>query len=387
MNRLLLIFTLFCLIPPAKAQVMPTDQPGTFTVAEIEVTFTDPGLANSPITAKIFYPATSAGTGTPVASGQFPVVAFGHGFNLNYLDYLNLNEHLASWGYLVITPDVQNGFNVDHEEYARELAGCIVYLQSEGQNSSSLFHQAVGAESGVYGHSMGGGASYLVPSVFSGINAIAGLAAAETNPSAISALANYSGPFMVVSGSADNTADEAGNQQPMYNAATGDKIWTSLQGGGHCRFTDGTTICDLVSAPGSMSRAEVQRLSNRYTTAFFNYYLKNDNDALPFLCGDSLDTDELAGLVDPTSNLTACLVGRSIPEPTQSLQIWPNPASLSLRIAGARSVEVFDLSGQKIALPQKINGQELILDLQNLPAGIFLVRDPQSGKSSLFSRK
>ncbi len=40
----------------------------------------------------------------------------------------------------------------------------------------------------------------------------------------------------------------------MYSAATGMKQWVSILGGAHCKFTDNSTICDLISAGGSVTR-------------------------------------------------------------------------------------------------------------------------------------
>lgn len=268
---------------------------GTFDLGELDVTFTDPGLATPVVDARIYYPSNGAGSGAPIAPGPWPVIAFGHGFFIGHLDYDNILHALATAGYIVITPDVQNGFTVNHEEFARELAACIDYLMAENLSTVSLFFQEVDSMSGVFGHSMGGGASALVPSVYPDIDAVSGLAAAETNPSAITALGSYSDPYQMISGSSDSTAPEIDHQIPMYEAAIGMKQWISILGGAHCKFTDESTVCDLVSSAGSVTREFQIEITVKYLVPFFDYALKADSNALTFICGDTIDADVAAG--------------------------------------------------------------------------------------------
>jgi predicted dienelactone hydrolase len=277
---------------------------GPFAVGFRNVSFSEQGLANNPIGARVYYPAVSAGQNVTVATGQFPVLSFGHGFNLNYLDYTQIFQHLASWGYFVVTPNTQNGFSVNHLEFARELGACIRYVLNESANPASPFFGKALNVKGTIGHSMGGGASFLTPSVYPEVDAIAGLAAAETNPSAIQALASVNKPFLVISGTSDNTTPPDEHQIPMYNAVQGPKIHVSLNGGSHCKFTDGSTICDLVSSPGTISRAKQIYFSRKYLTAFFNYYLKNQVSMRAFLCGDSIAADQTANHLTRTTNIT-----------------------------------------------------------------------------------
>jgi len=83
----------------------------------------------------------------------------------------------------------------------------------------------------------------------------------------------------------------------MYEAAVGMKQWVSIVGGAHCKFTDGSTLCDLVSAPGSITREFQKELTIRYVLPFFDHFLKSDGGALPFLCGAEIEADVAAGFV------------------------------------------------------------------------------------------
>ena len=355
-----------------KAQVPSTGATGAFQAGERDISFTNSSLATPNVAAKAFYPATVSGNNQPFASGQFPIIAFGHGFNLNFLDYQIMCKHLASWGYIVVTPDVQNGFSVDHLEFARQLGACLDYILAEGSNNSSPFYQHTDTMTGVVGHSMGGGASALVHTVYPNIDAVSGLAAAETNPSAIAALATYSGPFQSISGSADNTAPESSNQVPMYNAATGAKQHVSITGGAHCKFTDGSTICDFVSSAGSITRTFQIYLANKYATAFFNYYLKNDLDALPFLCGDSLQADISVGNISGSNNI-ACAT--SINETKDApLKAWPLPANHAIHFQSQGWTSLIDLHGKVLLRAYFEVGETGSLDLGTIAPGLYLLK-------------
>jgi dienelactone hydrolase len=363
-----------------QAQVPSTAAAGAFLVGERAVSFSDSSLATPNVSAHLFYPAVSAGTGTPVANGQFPVIVMGHGFNLDYLDYQQLCQHWASWGYWVVTPDVQNGFNVDHLEFARELAACLAYVLAEGNTMASPLYQHVIDQTGVIGHSMGGGAAALVPGVYPGIDAVSGLAAAETNPSAIAALGSYGGPYQVISGSEDNTAPEASNQVPMYTAATGIKQHVSITGGAHCKFTDGTTVCDFVSSAGSVTRDFQIYMAKKYSTAFFNYFLKNDADALHFLCGDSLAADVAAARITE-SHTVACAVARTPSMNPLLWEIYPNPAHTNLHVRGIRAATLYDGHGRRVQDYNFGEAMDGVISLAKLAPGMYWLQ-PDDGRTA-----
>ena len=390
--RLLFLIVFPVLVSLSMAQ-HPGD-PGPFAAGYMDDDFTTTLTSDPTLSVRIYYPATTTGANQPVANGVFPTVAFGHGFNLNYLDYENLCNHLASWGFVVISPDVQNGFNVDHEEYARELSACLEYGLELGLATGGDFFQKIDTMSGVYGHSMGGGASGLVHSVYPTIDAVSGLASAETNPSAIAALANYSGPYQVISGSSDNTAPENTNQVPMYNAATGEKQWISISGGAHCKFTDGTTICDIVSSPGSISRSEQQALTNTYTTAFFAYYLQNDLSMLPWICGDSVKADSAAGILNFQTNVNCMVTGLS--DPGTRLGLYPNPVTGAIvTINGFSSWEqirleelsIYSQLGVRKKAEATLTAEGIQLEVGDYPPGIYWVRESSTGKWAKFLKQ
>ena len=60
------------------------------------------------VTVTVKYPATSAGTDTPVAPGTHPLIVVGHGSALTGVDSANQNAFLATAGYIVAGPTLGN---------------------------------------------------------------------------------------------------------------------------------------------------------------------------------------------------------------------------------------------------------------------------------------
>lgn len=137
---------------------------------------------------------------------------------------------------------------------------------------------------------MGGGASILAAAADSRIRAVANLAAAETNPSAIQASANVTVPHSLISGSADTITPLNSNGLRMYNAGFAPKLLPVIQGGWHCGFQDTSVFgCDS----GSLPRATQLQITRRLLTAFFELYLRNDLRAWDWVWGEGVQRDSL----------------------------------------------------------------------------------------------
>jgi len=363
----------------------PPDQSGPYPAKRVDTTFADAFYSTGNIKVLIYYPEDGSGN---LVAGPHPVIAFGHGFNMRYDNYNNILAHLASHGYIVISPDVQNGFNTNHFQYGQQLAACIQFLQAEGSRSGSRYQGQVGTTSASFGHSMGGGATMLVPTIWNGITAIAGLAAAETNstPTAINALTTTTVPALFISGKGDRVTPEADHAQPMYNNASGNKQWLSIVGAGHCRYSDGSTICDPAAAISgenpSVSNATQQLISNTYLTAFFGRYLKNILPYEDYICGSMVASDTRL-----TSQTNIVCSPQSV-SPALAHSPWslsPNPVAHGvLTIRGAYHVVVYNTAGQQVAVGQAPQGaDEFRLSVADLPAGLYFVR--ASGKTRTLS--
>jgi dienelactone hydrolase len=218
----------------------------------------------------------------------YPAITFGHGFFQAVSTYQSTLEHLATHGYFVIATDSESGLLPNHQNFADDIKRSLFYLEQENANLSSiLFGQVAVSRFGASGHSMGGGASILATSQDVRIKALANLAAAETSPSAISAVPAINVPVQLISGSADTIVPVASNGQLMFNAAVSPKILPVIQGGWHCGFQDANGFgCDNGT---TITRSQQLAETRRLMTAFFNLYLKQSEANWKSVWGNDLD--------------------------------------------------------------------------------------------------
>lgn len=253
-------------------------------------TFTDPSRSNRSIATDIRYPATSTGTNTPFAAGQFPVVVFGHGFSMGIGAYTNVWEWLVPLGYVVVLVNTETGLSPSHDNFGKDLAFCAAGMQTENGTVGSPFLGKLTNKTAIMGHSMGGGCTVLAAANNTGITTIVGLAAAETNPSAAAAAANVSVPSLIVAGQNDCVTPQADHQIPIYNALNTCKYYAEIKNGIHCDFTNGVgnapwdpafncyfggTSCG--NGNGSSANQTTQQARTQgAVTPWLNFWLKND---------------------------------------------------------------------------------------------------------------
>ncbi|QLQ39662.1 alpha/beta hydrolase family protein [Micromonospora robiginosa] len=260
--------------------------PGRYAAGYVDATVSAAGRSFS---ARITYPATAAGNGQPVAAGRFPAIAFGHGFLQSVSKYSSTLSHLATWGFIVVAPTSQGGLSPNHSAFADDLNAALTWTVAQDTTSGSRFAGHVDtARLGLSGHSMGGGASILAAARNPRVVTVANLAAAETNPSAVSAAATLTIPVQLVSGDRDGIAPPADHQRPIYAAKPPAKQLRTIKGGSHCGFMDsGSLFCDS----GSISRTVQLQLTRRLLTEWFLRHLAGDTGYDDAVWGDPARTD------------------------------------------------------------------------------------------------
>ncbi|HLP54318.1 MAG TPA: T9SS type A sorting domain-containing protein [Fluviicola sp.] len=263
---------------------------GQFSVGSTTLTFNDPartggfgsgGGSGRQIQCEIYYPAVSAGVDAPVASGTFPVIVFGHGFFMAWDAYENIWDHYAPLGYILVFPRTEGNASPSHEDFGKDLVIVAEKMEALAANSNSTFFNKWNGKTGVMGHSMGGGSTFLAAGdPTSSFDAVVGMAPAETDPSAISAAANVSAPTLVFSGSEDGVTPPADHHSPIYNAVPASvcKQFVSITGGAHCYFANSNWACDFgeSTSGGSISvqRAEQQDIVFDLLDPWLSFYLK-----------------------------------------------------------------------------------------------------------------
>jgi len=253
-----------------------------FPIGHTQITYTDPARGGRNIQTEIYYPATSAGEATLVASGTFPVIVFGHGFVMSWDAYQNFWDDLVPQGYILAFPRTEGSISPNHAEFGKDLAFLVAKLQSESaSNSSSLFYNHVNSKSAIMGHSMGGGSSFLAAENNALITTMVSFAAANTTPPSITAAQHVLVPSLVFSGQNDCVAPPAAHQQKMYDSlAAPCKTFINVKGGAHCEFANNNFNCNFgqstCSPSPTITRAQQQDVTSDFLKLWLAYYLKND---------------------------------------------------------------------------------------------------------------
>lgn len=352
-----------------------------FQIGHTTITFNDPsrtggfgtgGGAGRQIQTEIYYPSTVAGNDMAVASGQFPVIVFGHGFAMAWDAYQNIWSHYAPLGYIVAFPRTEGSLipGPSHNDFGLDLKLVEQKIQALNTLSTSLFYQKVAASSALMGHSMGGGASVLASANNTTIKTYVGLAPAETNPSAVAAAANVTIPSVIFSGSSDGVTPPSQHHLPIYNALNaGCKTFVSIVGGAHCYFANTNTNCDfgeLTSSTGiSISRAEQQQRTFAVLDPWLDYILRNNAGAYA--------TFKSVLIATPTTFQSQTNCPNSIASTDElivnDLILYPNPTTdeLFFNAMEEARVQVLDQTGQ-ILIDEISSGQ---LNVGKLSSGLY----------------
>ena len=347
----------FCFMLAAAAFSHALAEP--YAIGSTTVSFVDASRGDRVVAVEIYYPADAAGSGVPVggpAGLEYPVVAFGHGYQLTVDKYDFVWQGLVPEGYIVALPKTGGELFPDHLQFGMDLAFVIDAMRESGGDPDSPFYQRVAFEAVVMGHSMGGGASYLAAKENSTITAIANFAAAETNPSAIGAAPFVSVPALVFAGSHDCVTPPPSNQLPMYDAlSSGCKTYVSITGASHCQFAESSFLCSLGegACPNpTVSRSQQQAIAMGLLGPWLDYHLKGETN------GYREFQDQLSTRTDITyaedCDVTGIPADPGGPPTAASVVVSPNPfnPSTAIRFDLRRDTHVrlriFDLEGRAV---------------------------------------
>ena len=360
-----------------------------YPVGTADVTFVDPARGDRPVPVDLYYPATADGAGQPVATppaGGFAAVVFGHGYQLSAGLYAWLGQGLAADGHVVAVPRTGGEIFPSHAEFGLDLAFVSRALRDAGQDSASPFFGLMSDRAAVMGHSMGGGCSLLAAAGDPTVTAVANLAAADTDPSAIAVCPDIDRPALLFAGGNDCVTPPSSHQIPMYQAL--DDGWRTLVtvvGASHCQWNAYSFICALGEAcSAGISRAAQQEATLQVLRPWLDAVLR-DGDPAAFQ--DALDTT--AGLTyEQAGQVTAAPA--TLPGRLQLDVDGPNPfrGALGLRLAAAAgppvTVDVFDVAGRRVrTLATSVTAADAPVTLRwdgrdthgrRAPAGVYLVR-------------
>lgn len=220
----------------------------TYKVGHRQMLWVDSSRGNRQVLTELYYPADNNGENVSVATGttKFATVVFGHGYQLTYTNYLWLKDSLVRKGYFVAFPRTEEELFPNHTAFAQDLAYITKKMTAGNSSSAFFFFNRLNGKYAVSGHSMGGGCALLSVQYSSFINGVCPLAAAETDPSAISACSGITKPALIFGGKKDCVSPPSSNQIPMYNAlASSCKVYVEIKNAKHCHWAANGTLCTL----------------------------------------------------------------------------------------------------------------------------------------------
>ncbi len=351
----------------------------SYQIGHTTLTFIDATRGNRSVATEIYYPADVAGDNMPLTTQntfQFPSLVFGHGFVMTWDAYQNFWQALVPNGYIMAFPKTEGSFSPSHLEFGKDLAFVINQINLLGTQSNSLFFNRVSNMNAVMGHSMGGGSSFLAVPLNSNIKTIVNFAAAETNPSAISAATSVTIPALLFSGANDCVTPPASNQLSMYSGmASLCKTYISIIGGSHCQMANSNTFCSIgegscTPAP-TITRSVQHAKIMSYLLPWLNYQLKGN-----CLQGNVFDTQIVtdASITYQKNCIQCTSLLTEIFNNDKELVVFPNPATDYIIIKGSPQKEywitVID-GNAKLLLNQKFK-ETLTLDTTMFSVGFYI---------------
>jgi len=330
------------------------------------------------IQTEIYYPASITGENVPVVGTNLPVIAFGHGFVMSWDVYAPIWESLVNEGYIVAFPRTEGGFSPVHEEFAKDLVEVILRINVLHTSSGSLFFGKVGYTSAIMGHSMGGGSSFLTEAGNFGITTMVTFAAANTNPSSITAAQQITIPNLVIAGQNDCVAPPVDHQNIMYDSLQSQyKTEITILGGGHCYFANNNFNCSFgegtCSPNPTITRGEQQDATMDLTNLWLRKFLKSDCNA-----GDDFQ-DSLAlssRITYRQNNSIGCSsVGINNNASLNNIVLYPNPAKTSVHIGNVSETTTYiitDVLGKTILTKADLVNNEAI-DVSNFDKGVYFI--------------
>ena len=254
-----------------------------FNIGHTSTVFYD-NIRNRNIPTEIYYPADSNGIDLPLSSGNFPILVFGHGFLISWDTYENFWSALVPEGYILCFPTTEMGFSPNHQFFADDLKFISSQMQIESQTSSSIFYNAVLPKTGILGHSMGGGASFLAAENNPNVNTLINFAAAETNPSAISAARNITIPTVIFSGDDDCVTPPTNHQNIMFDSLNAScKTQINIINGGHCYFANDNVLYSFGESSCNpnlnITRDNQQDITNDFLKVWLDFSLKSNQNS------------------------------------------------------------------------------------------------------------
>jgi dienelactone hydrolase len=258
--------------PDTTLDVETLSATGPHPVGEAQLTLIDgsrptqavgsfPGAAERTLQTRIWYPATSAGSGAaPSGDGPFPIVGWAHGITSGSAEGQFVGAHLASHGYVVVAPSfplshggAPGGATIADTTSQPGDLDFVMRRVAAGAAGDALASAIDDTRRGVAGFSLGGGTVLLAAyhPTWRIENLAAAVAVAPASCFFGEGVYDGSLPVLIVAGDADMLVPLAGGPERAFRWADAPIDLVTLRGATHFGFigvdgTDGRSADALV---------------------------------------------------------------------------------------------------------------------------------------------
>ncbi len=219
----------------------------------------------------------------PAEGGPWPVVVWSHGFGRSKANHATAATRLASWGFLVMTPNLPS-FS-DHAANGEAIA--TTFLAA----ARATFGAQVSDQAAFVGHSAGGLASLYAASLVD-VDALVTLDGVDASDLGIDAAPGVSEPMLLLSGEASGCNSD-GNGTAWADLVAG-PVWpVGVPDATHCDFESDTDwVCTTFCGANDARRQEV---IEQYAIAWVIHQTWGGADT--WIQGAQAEADRAAGTI------------------------------------------------------------------------------------------
>ncbi len=224
--------------------------------------------------------------------GPYPGIVAGNGLHGAEWNLTWLPTHLASYGYVVLCFTPPNPGVKINKKWADGFTGGITMLKKQNTCWLSPIRGLLDTETfGGIGFSMGGcGCLEAAADPNSEIDAAVSMAC---GPEGVPFAEYIQMPIQFQVGSLDGHIDLVSESYEYVTQAP--KEYVEIGGGNHAGFLDELyafiAVFFGIEPPADITHKEQRRVSSRYFTSWFNYFLKGDLDYGTYIFGDEAQND------------------------------------------------------------------------------------------------